>query len=222
VIGAVALTMLAAAGVAVAATQSSSSPAAQEQAYLADLASKLGVTPSALTTAIKAADSDQIDAALAAGRLTTAQASAPKARIQANTSAPVFGYGLGGHRLGGGFGRGGGYGQVDSAALSYLGISAATLRSDLQAGQSLDAIANATPDKSAAGLKAAIVAAQTTALSSEVSSGRITSAQETQRLGDLSSRIDSLLQRTWTAGTGAWAGRNHGGPRMFGSSSTTA
>src|SRR5258708_674868 len=95
VIGAIGLAALAGAGGAVAATQNSTSPAAQEQAYLNDLASKLGVTPSALATAIKAAASDQIDAAVAAGRLTPAEASALKARIQASTTAPFFGSGFG-------------------------------------------------------------------------------------------------------------------------------
>ncbi len=221
VIGAVGLAVLAGAGGAVAATQSSTSPAAQEQAYLNDLANKLGVTPSALTAAIKAANSDQIDAAVAAGRLTQAEATALKARIQASTTAPFFGYGFGRHGFGGrGFGdRGfGGRGGIDAAAVSYLGITEATLRSDLQAGQSLDAIAAATPNKSAAGLKAAIIAAETSKLNTEVSNNQITSAEETQRLNDLSSRIDALLSRSWTGGTGGWAGHNRGGYGLFGGS----
>ena len=79
----------------------------------------------------------------------------------------------------------------------YLGISAATLRSDLQSGKTLAAVADSTPGKSAAGLKAAIVAAVTARLDKEVSSGLITSQQEQQRLGTISTRIDALLQRSW-------------------------
>ena len=213
VIGAIGLAALAGAGGAVAATQNSTSPAAQVQAYLNDLANKLGVTPSALTTAIKAAASDQIDAAVAAGRLTPAEASALKTRIQASTTAPFFGSGFGRHGFGG-RGVGGGI----AAAVSYLGISEATLRSDLQSGQSLEEIAAATPGKSAAGLKAAIIAAETSKLNTAVSNGQITSAEETQRLNDLSSRIDALLARTWSGRTGAWGGRNRGGHGLFGGS----
>ena len=215
VIGAAAVVVLACAGGAVAATQSSTSPGAQAQAYLNDLAGKLGVTPSALSAAIKAADSDQINAALAAGRLSAAQAAALNARIQASTTAPLFGGGFGRHGFGGG-GRSG----IDAAAATYLGISETTLRSDLAAGQSLNAIAAATANKSAAGLKAAIIAAETTELNTAVSNNQITSAQEAQRLSDLSSRIDALLARTWTPGSGGWGGHARGGYGIFGGGPT--
>ncbi|HXR13622.1 MAG TPA: hypothetical protein VN740_03105 [Solirubrobacteraceae bacterium] len=206
---AVGLAVLAGAGGAVAATQSGSpSASAQEQAYISDLAAKLGVTPSALTAAIKATDNDQINAAVAAGRLTTAQADALKASIQASTSPlPGLHFGMGSH------GFGSGRLGVTSAAVQYLGISEATLRADLSAGQSLDAIANATAGKSAAGLKAAIIAAETTGLNTAVTNGDITSQQEQQRLSDLSSRLDTLLAQTWSgtgAGGGGWAGRGWG------------
>ena len=45
-----------------------------------------------------------------------------------------------------------------ATAATYLGVSESTLRSDLQSGKTLAAIANATPGKSAAGLIAALVA----------------------------------------------------------------
>ena len=90
---------------------------------------------------------------------------------------------------------------IDAIATKYLGISAATLRSDLAAGESLATIANAsTTGLSAAGLSAAITAAETTRLNAAVSSGKLTSAQEQQRLTNLSSRISALLSRTWTGG----------------------
>lgn len=209
VLGATALVMLGggAAG-AVAATQGSTTPGAQAQAYINDLAGRLGVTPSALTAAIKASDSDQIDAALAAGRLTQVQATALKARIQASTGVPFLG-----HRFGAGGFRGS-FGGSAATAAQYFGISEATLHADLGAGQSLAQIATATPGKSVAGLKAAIIAAETTRLNTAVSAGRITSQQEQQRLSNLSSRIDALLQRTWNGG-GAWTGGGRG-PGLFG------
>ena len=200
VIAGTGLVMLAGAAGAVAATQSSSSPGAAAQAYINDLATRLGVTPSALSAAIKATDSDQIDAAVVAGRLTQAEATALKARIQTSSGVPFFG-----HRLGAGRFRGG-FAGADAAAASYLGITEATLRSDLAAGQSLAAIATASTGKSVGGLKAAIIAAETTQLNAAVSSGQITSQQQQQRLTALSSRIDGLLQRTWTAGRSWTAG----------------
>jgi hypothetical protein len=127
VVGATALVMLAGgAAVAVAATQGSTTPGAQAQAYINDLAGRLSVTPGALTAAIKAADSDQINAAVTAGRLTQAEATALQARIQASTGVPFFGGGFGGRGLRGGFGG------SDAAAATYLGITEATLRADLQ------------------------------------------------------------------------------------------
>jgi hypothetical protein len=206
VIGATGLVVLAGAAGAVAATQGSSGSGGQ--AYVNDLAGRLGVTPNALTAAIKASDSDQIDAAVAAGRLTQAQATALKARIQRSTGVPFLG------RRFGGSGFRAGIGGSAATAAQYLGISEATLHADLRAGQSLAQIAAAAPDKSVAGLKAAIVAAETTRLNATVSAGQITSEQEQQRLTNLSRRIDALLQRSWNAG-GAWTGGGRR-PDLFG------
>src|ERR1019366_973826 len=106
-----------------------------------------------------------------------------------------FGHGFGGRGFRGGFGG------SDAAAAAYLGITEATLRSDLQAGQSLAQIANATQGKTSDGLKAAIIAAETVRLNAAVSSGQITGAQEQQRPTDLSSRSAALLAPPCTAGT---------------------
>jgi hypothetical protein len=83
--------------------------------------------------------------------------------------------------------------------------SPTTLRSELQSGKSLAQIASSTTGKSVEGLKAAIVAAEKAGLEKAVSSGSITSPQEQERLGNLSSRIEAMLQRT---GVGGW---DHGG-----------
>lgn len=206
VIGATGLVVLAGAAGAVAATQSS--PGSGGQAYINDLAGRLGVTPTALSAAIKASDGDQIDAAVAAGRLTQAQATALKMRIQRSPGAPFLGRPL----AGGGFRAG--IGGSAATAAQYLGISEATLHADLRAGQSLAQIAAAAPDKSVAGLKAAIIAAETTRLNAAVSAGRITGEQEQQRLTNLSRRIDALLQRSWNGG-GAWTGGGRR-PGLFG------
>ena len=176
---------------ALAATGSSSG--SNRQAYVSDVAKHLNVTPGALTTAVKEADSEQIEAALAAGRLTQAQANEAKRRIQQSSGVPFFGHGFGGR----GF-RGRVHLGVASAA-TYLGMSQTALRSELKSGKTLAEIAGSTPGKSVAGLKAALTTAETTRLNAAVSSGKITAQQEQERLAALASHSEAILQRTWSA-----------------------
>ncbi len=190
VVAATGLVVLGGAGGAMAATQLSGGSG--RTAYVDDVAARLNVSPSALTAAMKAAAVDRINAAVAAGRLTPAQAQALEQRVQQGNGLPVLA-----HRFGGGALRAG-----VTAAAQYLGVTETALRGDLRSGKSLAEIAGSTPGKSVAGLKAAVIAAVRARLDSAVSSGRITSAQEQQRLAALSSRIDSLLTRTSGAGPG--------------------
>lgn len=67
-----------------------------------------------------------------------------------------------------GFGHGPGPGPDLQAAATYLGISADTLRSDLQAGKTLAQVADATSGKSATGLIDALVAAAKTRITALV------------------------------------------------------
>jgi hypothetical protein len=156
------------------------------QAYIDDLAARLHVAPAALGAAIKAALDDRIATAVAAGRITAARGAALKSRIATGH--------LGGGRLrtGGGARRAGA-----DAAEQYLGIGAATLRSDLASGETLAQIAAVTPGKTVDGLKSAVLASAKTRLDAAVASGEISSAQESVRLTRLSARIDVLLSRTW-------------------------
>ncbi len=220
-IGATGSVLLAGAGgaVAVAATQSGSG----RQAYIDDVAKHLNVSPSALTAAIKAAQDEQIEAAVAAGHLTQPEADALKQRIQQSGSGPFFGRGFGfgrPHRFGGpgGFGVPGGPGGfggggVGVSAAQYLGISQATLQNDLKSGKSLAQIAASIPGKSVEGLEAAVTAQEKTLLAKAVSSGWITSQDEQERLADFSSHIGALLQRTGVVGPNGGPGTSpNGGP----------
>jgi hypothetical protein len=200
------------AGAAMAATEGSttqSSNPSGSQAFISDLAGRLNVTSTALVAAVKAAETDQINAAVAAGRLTQAQGTAAEQRIAQSTGVSFGGWLARGAR--GGFS--GARGEIEATAAQYLGISESTLRSDLKAGQSLASIATSTAGKSVAGLTSAIIAAETTRLDSAVASGQITQAQETQRLANLSSRVDAIVQRTWTAGSKGWSAHNGGRTR---------
>jgi hypothetical protein len=185
-IGATALALFGGTAAAVAATQSS--PAAGPRAYVDDLAKRLGVAPSALTAAMQGARADRIDAALAAGRITKAQADALKAHIRGATRL-ARGKHLGARRL----------------AAQYLGITPAELRKQLRSGRSLAQIAASTSGKSVDGLRAALTAAATTRLQKALADGSITSQQEQKRLGAVSRRIDALLNRSPRAAAAAAA-----------------
>ena len=95
----VALAAVGAAGGALAAS-GTFDPAAEKQAYLNDVAGRLGVSSAKLETALEGAAIDRVDAALAAGRITKDQADAMKAAINSG-KLPLgigFGPGMGFHK----------------------------------------------------------------------------------------------------------------------------
>lgn len=88
VAGIAAVTLLSGGAGAFAATQLASN---HRQAYINDVAGRLKVTPAALTTAMKQARIDQVNAAEKAGKLTAAQASAAKTQIESGHTGGGFG-----------------------------------------------------------------------------------------------------------------------------------
>lgn len=180
---------LAAAGTggAIAATQLSS-PKVEDQAVVKDAAAQLGVQPNDLSSALKKALEDRVDAAVSAGRLSKAQGEAIKQRIESG-DAPLFAE-PGPHLRGGGpFGA-----RLDSAA-SYLGLTTSKLRSQLESGKSLAAIAKA-QGKSVDGLVQTLVAATRKRLDSAVSAGQLTSGREGQILSELKQHITAFVNGT--------------------------
>jgi hypothetical protein len=193
-------------------------PGQQRQAFPNDAAGRLGVSSSKLEDAVKQAAVDRVDAALAAGQITQAQADAMKAAIDAG-KLPLGMPGLGfGFRGGGpGLGRGGlGFrGDVLGAAAGYLGLSETDLRAQLQSGKSLSDVAKA-QGKSVDGLEQAIVSAVKAQLDQAVKSGRLTSDQESQILSALKSKLDDLVNRTpMTPSQGGFGGRFRFAPGGF-------
>ena len=186
VLGAAALLSTIGAGAAVAASQDSS-PSSESKAVIDDAAKQLGIPSSKLSEALKQALSDRVDAAVAAGRVTKAEADALKARIQSN-DFPLFG---GPHR---GLGHFGFIGRLESAA-GYIGITEAQLRTELESGKSLAQVASA-HDKSVDGLIDALVAAAKEKLDDAESAGRLTKTQETEMLSVLRDRITSAVNNT--------------------------
>ena len=134
-----------------------------------DVAKRLHVSPQRLTSAIKAAEIDRLNAAVKNGRLTQSQANAIKHAIEAK--GPPFVPGSVGpgplHRPPGPYGGppgplGGalffGHASPIAAAAGYLGLSVPQLFNELRSGRSVAQIAKAR-GKSVSGLERAVTAA---------------------------------------------------------------
>lgn len=181
--GVAAFAAVAAAGAAVGATKLAS-PKAESEAIVADAAQQLGIDPSRLSEALKKAIERRIDAAVADGRLTRAQADALEARIEAGDVPLFFPPKLGldrhgpfGHHLGG----------LDAAA-AYLGLAEADLRAALEGGKSLADVAKE-QGKSVDGLVQALVDRAAAKLNAAVAAGRLTDAQRDALVAGLRQRI---------------------------------
>ena len=184
VVGAAALAAVLGGGAAVAATQLS--PTEESDAIVADAAKQLGVNADRLDSALKQALGNRVDAAVAAGTLTEAQAADLKERIEAG-EVPLVGVGPGpGHHRGH-------HGRVDlAAAAGFLGVTEAELRSSLEDGDTLAQLATAN-GKTAAGLVDALVAAAKADLDEKVEAGRLTPAQRDAILEHMESRVERIV-----------------------------
>jgi hypothetical protein len=193
--GTAALAAVLGGGAAVAATQLS--PTEESDAVVADAAEQLGVEASELDAALKEALKNRVDAAVAAGRITQAQAAEMKERIDAG-DVPLVGVGPGHDR--------GHHGFVDfAAAAGFLGVTEAELQERLRDGDTLAEVAQA-EGKTAAGLVDALVAAAKADLDEKVAEGRLTAAQRASILEDLERRIEDVVSGEFTFGF-----RGHGG-----------
>jgi len=177
---------------------------AEMDAYLQKLAANLGIDVSKLTDALKKTAKDQVAADLAAGKITQAQADAANTRIDAGDFR--FGPG-GGHGGPGGEGRHGGGGMDEAALTSFLGIDAATLRTERQAGNSLATIAS-NHGKSRDELKAFLTDQEKTEVATAVTNGAMTQAQADAHLQQFTANLDQMID-----GTGGPKGMGGHGPR---------
>jgi hypothetical protein len=181
------------------------SPKEESQAIIDDAASQLGVEPSELSSALKQALKNRIDAAVEAGRLTEEQATELKERIDTG-DFPLLGPGLYGHRGFHGPGIGHfGHGAVLAAAASYLGVTEAELRARLE-DRTLAEIAKE-QGKSVSGLVQAMVTATERELDEAVADGKLTKDQADTIKANLESRIESLVNGEAQRGG---FGRHHG------------
>jgi hypothetical protein len=210
--GAVGLAVLAGGGGAYAAGNSGTTAAkpadraAEQKAFLDDVAKRLNVTRDQLDAAVKGAAEARIDAAVTAGTMTKEQGDAAKKRIESGAvpglgGGPGFGGPGGGPRGGGpggpghGGGPGFGFGGLDDGVATYLGLSEDALRTQLQAGKSLADIAKA-QNKDVAGLKAEMKDALTKQLDQAVTDKKLTADQRTKILADADKHLDDIVNNT--------------------------
>jgi len=184
VAGVVAALAVTGGGAAVAASKFGS-PSQESQAVVNDAAQQLGIQPSALSAALKKALENRVDAAVAAGQITKDEGDTLKSKIESG-DFPLF---FGGHP--GGFHH---YGHIDGldAAATYLGLTAAELRTQLEAGKTLAQVAQ-DKGKSVDGLIQALVDDEQKKLDAAVAAGRLTKDQEQSILSDLKQHITDLV-----------------------------
>jgi hypothetical protein len=102
-----------------------------------------------------------------------------------------------------------------AAIASYLGLTEAQLRAQLEVGKSLAEVA-AAQGKSVAGLESVMLADAKAHLDQAVADGKLTVAQEQTMLADLKARIDDIVNRT-----GPPAGRPGPGGPHFGAATAS-
>jgi hypothetical protein len=177
-------------------------PKQESQAIINDAANRLGVTPSALSDALKAAFKARINAAVADGTITKARGDELKARIDSG-AVPFFG--APGFRGGPFHGPGHAlFGALDVAA-TYLGVSESSLRESLMNGKSLAQIAKE-KGMPVDGLVDAIVAAEKKELAVAVSAGRLTDAQRDSIERELPARVKAMVNSAGPPGFGRFRG----------------
>jgi len=102
-----------------------------------------------------------------------------------------------------------------AAAASYLGTTAASLKTQLQAGKTLAQIAGATNGKSTAGLVSALVLAEKTELAAAVTAGKLTQSQADAITPTLQQRFTDFVNGVRPAGGPPGGGHGHGpGPGL--------
>lgn len=179
-IGAFALALAIGGGVAIAGGGLGSG---SETAFLDNAAKRLGVTTEQLQAALRGAYGDQLDAAVAAGKISKEKADAMKQRASKGGLPRFGGMHKGGHHHGA-LGLG--------AAATYLGVTSDELRGELKQGKTLAAIATA-KGKTVAGLKAALRAELERKIDAAVKAGKLTQTQADAKKAASAEWLDAIV-----------------------------
>ncbi|HXD55392.1 MAG TPA: hypothetical protein VN618_11605, partial [Solirubrobacteraceae bacterium] len=86
--------------------------------------------------------------------------------------------------------------RLREAIRSYLGIPRRQLLSQLRSGRTLAQIADATPGRSASGLREALISASRARLDTKVAAHVLSKRAQQHRIGRLETRITALLGRS--------------------------
>lgn len=190
---------------------------AEQEAYLQSLAARLGISVDTLKTALKDTSLEKLAKLVTDGKLTQAQADQIKTEIE---SGDHYFFGFGGMKGGRGDhgGHGGMVGIHDNAALAtFLGIGEAALRSELQSGKTLAAVA-ADHGKTRDQLKAFLTDQLSAELAQKVAGGKLTQAQADQMKTQMTANLDAMIDGTGPGpgpkGGGHGGHGGHGGPGM--------
>jgi hypothetical protein len=157
------------------------------QERLARIAERRGISVEQLQASIKTRLLARVDAALAAGKIDSAQAAKLRDRIENASFCSSARRHEVRHRVR----------HLLAAAADYLGLTRAELRQQLP-GTSLGALA-VKQGKTVQGLEAAMLAQAKERLAKAVSAGTITQAQADMRLERLQRLVDRLVMRTFPA-----------------------
>jgi hypothetical protein len=152
---------------------------------LAQIANAHGKSVSGLQAAMVAAVKMKLDAAVASGKLTSTREQQVLARVQKLVGRLVNA------KIAA---RPAAKARLLGVAASYIGIAPKALLAELK-GKSLAQVA-AAHGKTAAGLKAALLAPFKARLDQAVAAGRINSADAQAKLARISQRLDTLIAKT--------------------------
>jgi hypothetical protein len=198
-IAVLALALIGGAGAAIAVAQDS--PSARARSYVEGVAKHLGVSSDELKEAMKAAAVDEVDAALADGRITEEEADALNERIEAGEAPPFFMPFLGPR-----FEHFPGRPHFDgmhlffedklSTAADYLGLTEDRLEEKLNEGSSLADVARA-KGKPVDGLKQALVDHANERIDHAVEDGKLTEDDASSLREGLEERIDAFVERAF-------------------------
>ena len=190
------------------------------------LAQNLGISVDQLTQALKKTSDQSVDAAVTAGKITSAQGTTLKQQIDSGQANPLFGIGpmrgMGGPHQGmpGMLG-----GDEASTIASTLGITTTQLQSEISGGKTLPAVITE-HGKTVADVVNALVAKEKSELDAQVKAGTLAADQETIDLNNLTQQLTNAINNNTFGpghGPGDFGGRRGGpmGGMGSGSSSTT-